>query len=174
MATERKLYEIAGEYQAMVAEVQTGDLSLDELGAAAGLLAQTKAELAGKIEACMRARRNMEIDADVMIAEAKVFDAESKRLKAAAGARGNEIARLNDYVAHNLTAADINSVKTDIGTVFLRRSTRLDVGDEAVIPDAYQRVTIAVDKVALRLAVEAGEFSDEHVSLVESVSVSIR
>lgn len=174
MAERRKLYEIADEYREMVAEVQTGDVPMDELHDRAAAIRETQTEMDNKVEACMRARRNLEIDADIMLAEAKVLQAEIDRLKKAAAARKNEAGRLNDYVAFTLESCDRSQVKTNIGTVFLRRTKRMEIGQEAKIPDEYLKRTVSVDKAALRKAVEAGEFADEHVNIVESTGVGIR
>ena len=171
---QRKLYEISEDYRAMVAGVQIGEMSMEELGVAADILGTTKAEITRKVEACMRARRNLEMDADTMLAEAGVFEGEIARLKKAAAARKNEATRLNDYVAYNLELASISSVKTNVGTVFLRRTTRLEVASYAAIPDEYLRHSVSVDKSALKKAVEAGEFDADGVHIVESTSVGIR
>lgn len=145
-----KLYELTDEYLALWDSLNDPDADWD---AAEEKLKGIEAALDSKVEACAKAIRGMESDAESI-------DVEIERLERRKRTLENKTQSLKNYVQSEMTAAGRNKVQTDLFTVSVQQSpARLIVHAEADIPREYFKTipeTVQLDKVAVRTALKAG------------------
>lgn len=73
----------------------------------------------------------------------------------------NRADKLKDYLARNMLAAGIKEISANDGTfkASFRKSTAVEIFDEAQLPDEFmrQKITFAPDKTAIKKAIESGQ-----------------
>lgn len=85
----------------------------------------------------------------------------------------NRKAALRRYLLALLQRADIQKIKTPLGTVYQTRSQSVEVVDMEVLPEEFTKVDISPIKTALAVALKAGR-EVAGARLVETISVGIR
>ena len=104
-------------------------------------------------------------------AEAKAVKEQADRLAARARAHKARADRLLNYLRSNLPdGLKLSDARVQIGW---RRSTAVEVDDDASLPDALTRITVTADKTAIKEALKAGE-DVPGARLVTRNSVSVR
>ncbi|RPD83091.1 siphovirus Gp157 family protein [Neisseria weixii] len=72
----------------------------------------------------------------------------------------NRAAKLKDYLSRNMLSAKIKEISADDGTfkASFRKSTAVDIFDEAQLPEEFMREKISYtpDKTAIKKAIESG------------------
>ena len=97
---------------------------------------------------------NLAAQGDMLEEHIKAMQAKLKTCRAREG-------RLKDYLAANMKACGIRSIQADDGSFaakFAKTPPRVDIWDEAQIPQDYLRVktTTEPDKTAIKAAIQAG------------------
>jgi hypothetical protein len=170
------LYEIAAEHRELVAAIVDAG-GEDEDGTYEEALDSVRGKTNDKVTGIIRARQNMKIEAASLKAQADVFADEARRLREAAQVQTNKAQRLGDYLASNLTAMGLQSVETNIGTVYRTKRTSLDVRDEHMVPSTYYvPQPDKLDKRALLKALVDGDIEPTECGsvVVEKVTVGLR
>jgi phage host-nuclease inhibitor protein Gam len=141
-----RLYDLAGEWAALAdaADAEGGDVG-DALARVDALGEALEAKAAGVL-AVLRG----------LDAEAEACRAEEKRLAERRKAREAAGERLREYVRGCMDAAGIAKIATPLGTLALQASpARVEVVDEAAVPEEFVRVKREVDKRAVLAAYKA-------------------
>ena len=152
------LYEIDKAILACI-DPETGEL-LDEAA-----LEDLQMERTQKIKNVALWLKNLNASAAAYKAERDAFDERMKQAQKKAES-------LKRYLADALGG---EKFVTDECAVSFRKSTAVNVLDEAAIPDAYmtEKVTRSPDKTAIKAAIKGGE-AVPGVALVENLSVQIK
>jgi len=159
-----KLYELPESLAILDDLVDQGGIEEETLQSALDSLGT---QVEAKMEGIARLVRNWESEADAV-------DAEVRRLRDRSASLKKEARRLRDYALGCLRAANQRKVKLPIVTVWVgtSKSVQVTVEPEA-LPRAYQRITVSVNKTALKKALEAGE-TIEGAGIVESEYLAMR
>lgn len=147
-----KLYELQEAYQ----NILDLDLTEEELKDALLALKGSIKEKANSIGQVL----------NTFAAEAAVYDAEIKRLKAKKDAAENKADRLKDYLSYTLKTMEIDKLECDLFKFSFKGSKSLIVDDEKLIPEEFvtKQEVIKVDKKALKKAIDAnGEIPGCHI-----------
>lgn len=111
-------------------------------------------------------------------AEAEAVSTAIKRLTARKSALTNRSARLRDYLKHNMAQAGITRIDATDGTFSARlereRDETIEIDEGVILPDAFHRVKVELDKAAIKAAIKAGEPVPDGVRLVRRDRLSIR
>lgn len=152
------LYEIDKAILACI-DPETGEL-IDEAA-----LTDLQMERTQKIKNVALWLKNLNASAAAYKAERDAFDERMKQAQKKAES-------LKRYLADALGG---EKFVTDECAVSFRKSTAINVLDEAVIPSAYmtEKVTRSPDKTAIKAAIKGGE-AVPGVALVENLSVQIK
>jgi hypothetical protein len=131
-----KLYELTADFAALAA------MEEDDIDVSAALNALTVA-LEDKCAGVVRVLATID-------AEAEALKAEEKRLADKRKTRENRAKALRDYVKAAMTAGDIRKIETPLATFSLKDGPpRVVVNDEMLVPEAYTRTVVEIDKAAI-------------------------
>lgn len=103
-------------------------------------------------------------------AEANGIRKEKKELESRLKADENKADRLAKYLTDFLGGQKFHDARCSIG---YRRTSHLEIADDASIPDEFLKRTVTVDKAGLTKAIKYGGVI-EGVSLVEGQNIQIR
>ena len=159
-----KLYDLPESLRVLDELVDEGAIEDDMLRLA---LDQLGTSVESKMDGIARLVRNWESEADAV-------DAEIKRLRGRSESLRNEAKRVRDYALGCLQAANMRKVKLPIVTAYIGSTVSVEVTVEPeALPAEYQRVSVSVDKTALKKALQAGEVV-EGAALVSSEYLAMR
>lgn len=163
-----KLYEIKDDL------VQTLDVLLeveeDELAKenCIEMLEFLKEELKNKSDSILKYLRNLTL-------EKESVESELERLEKLKKSKDNKIKRLKDYMINIMIQLDEKKIETDIGSYGLRRSTKVDIIDEKLIPEDFIKIKTerSLDKIGIANYIKQyGEMAGARI--VESYSLQIK
>jgi len=88
----------------------------------------------------------------------EAIDSEIERLRDRQKKFQKFIEWAKNYISNMLKAANIEKVETELITISFRKSKRVEILNEAEIPEQYirKRITIEPNKIAIKAAWEAG------------------
>jgi hypothetical protein len=92
--------------------------------------------------------------------ELDAIDQEIKRLQAMKKAKENAIDRMKESVLNAMNIYGIEKVATPTLSISIRKSESINIVNEDQVSDAFkkEKVTISIDKVAIKNAIKAGQF----------------
>lgn len=163
-----KLYEIKDDL------VQTLDVLLeveeDELAKenCIEMLEFLKEELKNKSDSILKYLRNLTL-------EKESVESELERLEKLKKSKDNKIKRLKDYMINIMIQLNEKKIETDIGSYGLRRSTKVDIIDEKLIPEDFIKIKTerSLDKIGIANYIKQyGEMAGARI--VESYSLQIK
>lgn len=163
-----KLYEIKDDL------VQTLDVLLeveeDELAKenCIEMLEFLKEELKNKSDSILKYLRNLTL-------EKESVESELERLEKLKKSKDNKIKRLKDYMINIMIQLNEKKIETDIGSYGLRRSTKVDIIDEKLIPEDFIKIKTerSLDKIGIANYIKQyGEMAGAR--MVESYSLQIK
>ncbi|MFJ5768117.1 siphovirus Gp157 family protein [Lysinibacillus sp. NPDC093210] len=155
------LYELTDQYKMLQNFIEENNVEGFELA-----LSQIKGEIGEKLEGYAMVLKNIESD----IAGIK---AEEKRLADRRKSMESNIARIKENVADTLLTVEGNRVKTEKFTFSFRKSTSVQIENDAAIPPQFIKVEKTISRAELAKALKAGE-QIEGAQLIENQSLSIR
>ncbi len=155
------LYELTDQYKMLQNFIEENNVEGFELA-----LSQIKGEIGEKLEGYAMVLKNIESD----IAGIK---AEEKRLADRRKSMESNISRIKENVADTLLTVEGNRVKTEKFTFSFRKSTSVQIENDAAIPPQFIKVEKTISRAELTKALKAGE-QIEGAQLVENQSLSIR
>lgn len=127
-------------------------------------LAQAQDTLEVKAENC--AAMYLEIDSEVE--RIKKFEG---KIKTRRERLQNRRDRLKEYIDRNLTAAQIERIEGAFVNISYRKSEKVEIDNEAEIPEEYWRVTKEPDKTAIKQALKAGISMGAHLEPTKSIQI---
>lgn len=127
-------------------------------------LAQAQDTLEVKAENC--AAMYLEIDSEVE--RIKKFEG---KIKTRRERLQNRRDRLKEYIDRNLTAAQIERIEGEFVNISYRKSEKVEIDNEAEIPEEYWRVTKEPDKTAIKQALKAGISMGAHLEPTKSIQI---
>ena len=140
-----KLYEIATEYREALKALDGEDEQLIE-----DSLAAIKGELTDKLEACLCYYKEL-------LAAATAHEAEELAQKARKAEYKGKADKLKKYVYDCMKGASIEKLDGIKAKASFRKGVEsVRVIDDGAIGEAYKRVVVSFDKVALKSALKAG------------------
>jgi len=92
--------------------------------------------------------------------ELDAIDQEIKRLQAMKKAKENAIDRMKESVLNAMNIYGIEKVSTPTLSISIRKSESINIVNEDQVSDAFkkEKVTISIDKVAIKTAIKAGQY----------------
>jgi len=129
-------------------------------------LSQIIGDIGEKLEGYAMVLKNIESD----IAGIK---SEEKRLADRRKAMESNLARIKENMADALLTVEGNRVKTEKFTFSFRKSTSVQIENDATIPPQFIKVEKTISRSELAKALKAGE-QIEGAQLIENQSLSIR
>lgn len=130
------LYQMAGVYVELQRAAEEGEDVTEQLSALAG-------RIEDKAAALVRIERDLQLDADKLGEEVRRLTARKRAVEANRD-------RLRDYLRSNMDVCGIHRVKAAAFTITLgAESERVEVVDEALVPETYVRIKREVDKRAV-------------------------
>lgn len=160
---EMKLYEIANNYNSVLELLDNEEATEDEF---MDTLNAINDALEVKVDNICRLCKYLD-------AKAKVYKEETKRLTAMARQAENRAASMKRYLDEQLKLMDIERMDTKLFKLFYRKSDTLKVLNINLVPDVYKKVTVDVDKMAIKAAIKAGKEIDG-AELVINQNLQIR
>ncbi|WP_022820271.1 siphovirus Gp157 family protein [Fusobacterium russii] len=163
-----KLYKIKDDL------VQTLDVLLeveeDELAKenCIEMLEFLKEELKNKSDSILKYLRNLTL-------EKESVESELERLEKLKKSKDKKIKRLKDYMINIMIQLNEKKIETDIGSYGLRRSTKVDIIDEKLIPEDFIKIKTErnLDKIGIANYIKQyGEMAGARI--VESYSLQIK
>lgn len=163
-----KLYEIKHDL------VQTLDVLLevddDELAKenCIEMLEFLKEELKSKSDSILKYLRNLTL-------EKESVESELERLEKLKKSKDSKIKKLKDYMINIMIQLNEKKIETDIGSYGLRRSTKVDIIDEKLIPEDFIKIKTErnLDKIGIANYIKQyGEIAGARI--VESYSLQIK
>lgn len=127
-------------------------------------LTQVQDALEVKAENC--AAMYLEIDSEVE--RIKKFEG---KIKTRRERLQNRRDRLKEYIDRNLTAAQIERIEGEFVNISYRKSEKVEIDNEAEIPEEYWRVTKEPDKTAIKQALKAGISMGAHLEPTKSIQI---
>ena len=111
-----------------------------------------KIELSNKSSNILKYLNNLQADLEQIKLEKQRLD----KIKKSKEAKYN---RLSDYIISVMTNLDKAKIETDIGNYALRKSTKVEILDEKLIPEEYFNISIdkTVDKLTLKEVLKSQE-----------------
>ena len=155
------LYELTDQYKMLQNFIEENNVEGFELA-----LSQIQGEISEKLEGYAMVLKNIESD----IAGIK---AEEKRLADRRKATESNLARIKGNMTDALLTVEGNRVKTEKFTFSFRKSTSVQIENDATIPPQFIKVEKTISRSELAKALKAGE-QIEGAQLVENQSLSIR
>lgn len=159
------LYDITLQYREMLEKMldtASEDGEVDEQ--VMHELTQTQDALEVKAENC--AAMYLEIDSEVE--RIKRFEG---KIKTRRERLQNRRDRLKEYIDRNLTAAQIERIEGAFVNISYRKSEKVEIDNEAEIPEEYWRVTKEPDKTAIKQALKAGISMGAHLEPTKSIQI---
>ncbi|MFR5103526.1 MAG: siphovirus Gp157 family protein [Christensenellaceae bacterium] len=159
------LYDITVQYREMLEKMldtASEDGEVDEQ--VMHELTQTQDALEVKAENC--AAMYLEIDSEVE--RIKRFEG---KIKTRRERLQNRRDRLKEYIDRNLTAAQIERIEGEFVNISYRKSEKVEIDNEAEIPEEYWRVTKEPDKTAIKQALKAGISMGAHLKPTKSIQI---
>lgn len=159
------LYDITLQYREMLEKMldtASEDGEVDEQ--VMHELTQTQDALEVKAENC--AAMYLEIDSEVE--RIKRFEG---KIKTRRERLQNRRDRLKEYIDRNLTAAQIERIEGEFVNISYRKSEKVEIDNEAEIPEEYWRVTKEPDKTAIKQALKAGISMGAHLEPTKSIQI---
>lgn len=149
MTSEIKLYELSGQYLALLD--QLADMDLD---------AQTVAdtiEASGLTDDIAAKAHGIEMVCRQLTKDVPAIDAEIKRLKALAERRERVADGLREYLKANMQAMGMTKIDTPLFSISIRTTPpSVEVFDEAQVPNKFMVPKYSVSKTMLKEAMESG------------------
>jgi len=141
------LYEVAEAYKSLSALLEDGQQ--EELQV---YLDGIEMQMKDKVSQVIRFSKNLELTADAV-------NTEIDRLKELKKSYEAKSLSLKNYISYSMQKHDIESVNTDIARLFFRKSTTVEIDEEAKLPQEYlvEKITYAPDKKAIKEAIQKGE-----------------
>ena len=155
------LYELTDQYKMLQNFIEENNVEGFELA-----LSQIQGEISEKLEGYAMVLKNIESD----IAGIK---AEEKRLADRRKATESNLARIKGNMTDALLTVEGNRVKTEKFTFSFRKSTSVQIENDATIPPQFIKVEKTISRSELAKALKAGE-QIEGAQLIENQSLSIR
>ena len=155
------LYELTDQYKMLQNFIEENNVEGFELA-----LSQIKGEIGEKLEGYAMVLKNIESDITGI-------KSEEKRLADRRKSMESNIARIKENVTDTLLTVEGNRVKTEKFTFSFRKSTSVQIENDAVIPPQFIKVEKTISRSDLAKALKAGE-QIEGAQLVENQSLSIR
>lgn len=155
------LYELTDQYKMLQNFIEENNVEGFELA-----LSQIYGEIGEKLEGYAMVLKNIESD----IAGIK---AEEKRLADRRKSMESNLARIKENMADALLTVEGNRVKTEKFTFSFRKSTSVQIENDAAIPPQFIKVEKTISRSELAKALKAGE-QIEGAQLVENQSLQIR
>ncbi|SPT99147.1 siphovirus Gp157 family protein [Lysinibacillus capsici] len=155
------LYELTDQYKMLQNFIEENNVEGFELA-----LSQIIGDIGEKLEGYAMVLKNIESD----IAGIK---SEEKRLADRRKAMESNLARIKENMADTLLTVEGNRVKTEKFTFSFRKSTSVQIENDAAIPPQFIKVEKTISRSELAKALKAGE-QIEGAQLVENQSLSIR
>lgn len=155
------LYELTDQYKMLQNFIEENNVEGFELA-----LSQIIGDIGEKLEGYAMVLKNIESD----IAGIK---SEEKRLADRRKAMESNLARIKENMAEALLTVEGNRVKTEKFTFSFRKSTSVQIENDAAIPPQFIKVEKTISRSELAKALKAGE-QIEGAQLVENQSLSIR
>ena len=111
-----------------------------------------KIELSSKSSNILKYLNNLQADLEQIKLEKQRLD----KIKKSKEAKYN---RLSDYIISVMTNLDKAKIETNIGNYALRKSTKVEILDEKLIPEEYFNISIdkTVDKLTLKEVLKSQE-----------------
>ncbi len=111
-----------------------------------------KRELANKSSNILKYLNNLQADLEQIKLEKQRLD----KIKKSKESKYN---KLSDYIISVMTNLDKAKIETEIGNYALRKSTKVEILDEKLIPEEYFNISIdkTVDKIALKEVLKSQE-----------------
>ena len=159
------LYDITLQYREMLEKMldtASEDGEVDEQ--VMHELAQAQDALEVKAENC--AAMYLEIDSEVE--RIKKFEG---KIKTRRERLQNRRDRLKEYIDRNVTAAQIERIEGEFVNISYRKSEKVEIDNEAEIPEEYWRVTKEPDKTAIKQALKAGISMGAHLEQTKSIQI---
>ncbi|MEK3729669.1 siphovirus Gp157 family protein [Lysinibacillus sp. FSL W8-0953] len=155
------LYELTDQYKMLQNYIEENNAEGFELA-----LSQIIGDIGEKLEGYAMVLKNIESD----IAGIK---SEEKRLADRRKAMESNLARIKENMADALLTVEGNRVKTEKFTFSFRKSTSVQIENDATIPPQFIKVEKTISRSELAKALKAGE-QIEGAQLIENQSLSIR
>lgn len=155
------LYELTDQYKMLQNFIEENNVEGFELA-----LSQIIGDIGEKLEGYAMVLKNIESD----IAGIK---SEEKRLADRRKAMESNLARIKENMADALLTVEGNRVKTEKFTFSFRKSTSVQIENDAAIPPQFIKVEKTISRSELAKALKAGE-QIEGAQLVENQLLSIR
>ncbi|MDM5229661.1 siphovirus Gp157 family protein [Lysinibacillus pakistanensis] len=155
------LYELTDQYKMLQNFIEENNVEGFELA-----LSQIKGEIGEKLEGYAMVLKNIESD----ITGIKT---EEKRLADRRKVMESNLTRIKENMADALLTVEGNRVKTEKFTFSFRKSTSVQINNDAAIPPQFIKVEKTISRADLAKALKAGE-QIEGAQLVENQSLSIR
>ena len=111
-----------------------------------------KRELANKSSNILKYLNNLQADLEQIKLEKQRLDKIKK-------SKESKYTKLAEYVIYVMNTLDKAKIETEIGNYALRKSTKVEILDEKLIPEEYFNITIdkTVDKIALKEVLKSQE-----------------
>lgn len=119
-------------------------------------LEQLEGEYLDKLEGCALWIKNEQAEVEALKSEEKKL-AERRRIKE------NKIESLKDYMLRSMKDTDTSKLETSRVALSTRKSQRVIVDDEDLIPVDYLVLKQTVNKTELKKALKAGEVEGAHI-----------
>lgn len=155
------LYELADQYKMLQNFIEENNIEGFELA-----LSQIKGEIGEKLEGYAMVMKNIESDITGI-------KSEEKRLADRRKSMERNLGRIKENMADALLTVEGNRVKTEKFTFSFRRSTSVQIENDAAIPPQFIKVERTISRSELAKALKAGE-QIEGAQLIENQSLSIR
>ena len=87
------------------------------------------------------------------------IDNEIKRLQERKKVQQNKIDRLRNYLRDNMESCGIDKIECEYFTITLKKAGQpvVIIDDESLIDEAFKKVSVSIDKVALKNALKSGD-----------------
>lgn len=142
-----KLYELAENYNELLALLDNEEATAEEL---ADTLDGINDAIEVKVDNICRMRKYLE-------GKVEVYKAEAKRLTALAKQDENNADSMKNYLDEQLKRMNIKKMDTELFKLSYRKSDSVNVIDLDAVPEEYKRITIALDKTAIKKAIKDGK-----------------
>jgi hypothetical protein len=165
----QSLYEISNNYENILFMLDSLEDSPEMAESLAEALEITSVEFEAKATAYCQIIRQEEASLDAI-------DNEIKRLQGLKKSRENKIKLLKDRLASAMNIFGKDKADLGIFKLSFRKSEALQVSDNLdyeTIPGIYKKITVALDKLALKKAVKEG-LEIEGVSIIENKNLQVK
>lgn len=142
-----KLYELAENYNELLALLDNEEATAEEL---ADTLDGINDAIEVKVDNICRLRKYLE-------GKVEVYKTEAKRLTALAKQAENNADSMKNYLDEQLKRMNIKKMDTELFKLSYRKSDSVNVIDLDAVPEEYKRITIALDKTAIKKAIKDGK-----------------